>query len=60
MGCVVNGPGEAEGADVALFAGKGKAVICVDGKQVRTVPEGEMLDALMDEVRRYVAARWAA
>lgn len=54
MGCVVNGPGEAEGADVALFAGKGRAVICVDGKQVRTVPEGEMLDALMDEVRRYV------
>lgn len=55
MGCVVNGPGEAEGADVALFAGKGKAVICVDGKQVRTVDEAEMLDALMDEVRRYAS-----
>ncbi len=53
MGCVVNGPGEAEGADVALFAGKGKAVICVAGKQVRTVGEAEMLDALMDEVRKY-------
>jgi (E)-4-hydroxy-3-methylbut-2-enyl-diphosphate synthase len=57
MGCVVNGPGEAEGADVALFAGKGKAVICVDGKQVRTVDENQMLDALMDEVRRYIARR---
>ncbi len=55
MGCVVNGPGEAEGADVALFAGKGKAVICVDGRQVRTVEETEMLDALMDEVRKKVS-----
>ncbi len=54
MGCVVNGPGEAEGADVALFAGKGKAVICVGGKQVRTVSEEQMLDALMDEVRGFV------
>ncbi len=58
MGCVVNGPGEAEGADVALFAGKGKAVICVDGEQVRTVGEEQMLDALMEEVRRYEARKW--
>jgi len=55
MGCVVNGPGEAEGADVALFAGRGKAVICVEGRQVRTVGEDRMLDALMDEVRAFVA-----
>lgn len=57
MGCVVNGPGEAEGADVALFAGRGKAVICVGGEQVRTVDEDGMLDALMEEIRRFLAAR---
>ncbi|HPD32186.1 MAG TPA: flavodoxin-dependent (E)-4-hydroxy-3-methylbut-2-enyl-diphosphate synthase [Phycisphaerae bacterium] len=50
MGCIVNGPGEAEGADVALLAGKGKAVICVRGEPVRTVPESEMLDALYEAV----------
>ena len=49
MGCVVNGPGEAEGADVAVFAGKGRGVIYVQGEQVRTVTEAEMLDALYDE-----------
>ncbi|MCH7703460.1 MAG: flavodoxin-dependent (E)-4-hydroxy-3-methylbut-2-enyl-diphosphate synthase [Planctomycetes bacterium] len=49
MGCVVNGPGEAEGADVAVFAGKGRGVIYVQGKQVRTVTEDEMLDALYEE-----------
>ena len=53
MGCIVNGPGEAEGADVALLAGKGKAVICVRGEPVRTVPECEMPDALYEEVLKF-------
>jgi (E)-4-hydroxy-3-methylbut-2-enyl-diphosphate synthase len=49
MGCVVNGPGEAEGADVAVFAGKGKGIIYVQGVQTRTVTEAQMLDALYEE-----------
>lgn len=49
MGCVVNGPGEAEGADVAIFAGKGRGIIYVQGVQKRTVSENEMLDALYEE-----------
>ncbi len=49
MGCVVNGPGEAEGADVAIFAGKGRGIIYVQGQQTRTVSEAEMLDALYEE-----------
>jgi len=49
MGCVVNGPGEAEGADVAVFAGKGRGIIYVRGEQKRTVTEAEMLDALYEE-----------
>jgi (E)-4-hydroxy-3-methylbut-2-enyl-diphosphate synthase len=49
MGCVVNGPGEAEGADVAIFAGKGKGIIYVQGEQTRTVAEQDMLQALYEE-----------
>ncbi|MFQ5494130.1 MAG: flavodoxin-dependent (E)-4-hydroxy-3-methylbut-2-enyl-diphosphate synthase [Phycisphaerae bacterium] len=49
MGCVVNGPGEAEGADVAVFAGKGRGIIYVQGEQRRTVTEEDMLDALYEE-----------
>ena len=49
MGCVVNGPGEAEGADVAVFAGKGKGIIYVQGERKRTVSEADMLDALYEE-----------
>jgi len=49
MGCVVNGPGEAEGADVAVFAGRGRGVICVRGEPVRTVAEADILDALYEQ-----------
>lgn len=55
MGCVVNGPGEAEGADVAVFAGKGRGIIYVQGEQKRTVTESEMLDALYEESVAFAA-----
>lgn len=53
MGCVVNGPGECEGADVAIFAGRGKGIIYVQGEQRQTVPESQMLDALLHECRDF-------
>ena len=55
MGCVVNGPGEAEEADVAVFAGKGKGIICVQGEQKRTVAEADMLQALHEECVAFAA-----
>lgn len=51
MGCVVNGPGECEGADVAIFAGRGRGIIYVQGQQKQTVAEDRMLDALLAECR---------
>ncbi len=53
MGCVVNGPGECEGADVAVFAGRGKGIIYVQGEKKRTVCEAEMLDALYEECIKF-------
>jgi (E)-4-hydroxy-3-methylbut-2-enyl-diphosphate synthase len=55
MGCVVNGPGECEGADVAIFAGKGRGIIYVQGEQKQVVPEDRMLEALLDECRELAA-----
>ncbi|OUU96068.1 MAG: 4-hydroxy-3-methylbut-2-en-1-yl diphosphate synthase [Planctomycetes bacterium TMED75] len=49
MGCVVNGPGEAEGADVAVFAGNKRGIIYVQGERVANVPEEEILDRLLVE-----------
>ncbi len=59
MGCVVNGPGECEGADVAIFAGKGRGIIYVQGEQKATVTEDRMLEALLYECRVF-AQRVAA
>ncbi len=53
MGCVVNGPGEAEGADVAVFAGDRRGIIYVQGERVATVPEEEILDRLLAECRAF-------
>jgi (E)-4-hydroxy-3-methylbut-2-enyl-diphosphate synthase len=49
MGCVVNGPGEAEGADVAVFAGDRRGIIYVQGERVANVAEDEILPRLRDE-----------
>jgi len=49
MGCIVNGPGEAEGADVAVFAGDRRGIIYVQGERVANVPEEEILERLLAE-----------
>jgi len=50
MGCLVNGPGESSDADVGLSGGRGKGVIYRKGKHIRTVPEDQFLDAVLQEV----------
>ena len=53
MGCIVNGPGEAEGADVAIFAGDRRGIIYVQGEKVANVPEEQILDRLLEECRAF-------
>lgn len=53
MGCVVNGPGECEGADVAIFAGDRRGIIYVQGEKVANVPEADILPALLAECRKF-------
>ncbi len=55
MGCVVNGPGEARGADLGIAAGRGKGHLFVRGQVVRVVPEADMVTALVEEAERLVA-----
>ncbi len=55
MGCVVNGPGEAESADVAICAGAGKALLYRKGQKVATVIADEIVPAVVAEVRRLAA-----
>ncbi|MFP6594919.1 MAG: flavodoxin-dependent (E)-4-hydroxy-3-methylbut-2-enyl-diphosphate synthase [Dehalococcoidia bacterium] len=52
MGCEVNGPGEAKDADIGIAGGNGRAIIFRKGVKANIVPESEMLEALMAEVRK--------
>jgi (E)-4-hydroxy-3-methylbut-2-enyl-diphosphate synthase len=53
MGCGVNGPGEAREADVGVAGGKSGAVLFRYGKVVRKVKEGELVEMLVEEVRKF-------
>jgi (E)-4-hydroxy-3-methylbut-2-enyl-diphosphate synthase len=55
MGCIVNGPGEAEGADVAVFAGDRRGIIYVQGQKVANVSEEEILPRLLQECKAFEA-----
>jgi len=53
MGCIVNGPGEAADADIAVCAGKNKGFIYKDGKKIASVPEQKLLERLLLEIEKY-------
>ena len=51
MGCVVNGPGEAREAHVGIAGGIGEAVLFRHGEIVEKIPEEEIINRLISEVR---------
>jgi (E)-4-hydroxy-3-methylbut-2-enyl-diphosphate synthase len=52
MGCVVNGPGEAREADLGVASGNGKGQIFVKGVVIKTVPESEIVETLIEEAMK--------
>ena len=55
MGCVVNGPGEAREADLGVASGNGKGQIFVKGEVIKTVPEDQIVETLIEEANRLAA-----
>jgi (E)-4-hydroxy-3-methylbut-2-enyl-diphosphate synthase len=53
LGCVVNGPGEASEADIGIAAGKGVGILYRKGEVVRRVKEEEIVDVIVEEVRKF-------
>lgn len=53
MGCIVNGPGEAADADLAVCAAKGKGVIYRHGRKKATVSENKLINALKAELKKF-------
>lgn len=56
MGCVVNGPGEARDADLGVASGNGKGQIFVRGEVIKTVPESQIVETLIEEAVRLAEA----
>jgi (E)-4-hydroxy-3-methylbut-2-enyl-diphosphate synthase len=50
MGCVVNGPGEAADADIAVCAAKEKAYFYLHGERIAVVPEAEIVPRLLEAI----------
>ncbi|WP_298464070.1 flavodoxin-dependent (E)-4-hydroxy-3-methylbut-2-enyl-diphosphate synthase [uncultured Mitsuokella sp.] len=50
MGCVVNGPGEARGADVGIAGGNGEGLVFRKGEIIRKVPEADLVPELFKEI----------
>jgi len=50
MGCVVNGPGEAKGADIALCGGEGGYLLYVRGELTAKVGEDEAVGKVVEHV----------
>lgn len=56
MGCAVNGPGEAQQADIGIASGDGHGVIFKHGKVLKKVSEAKMVTELMKEINAMVSA----
>src|SRR5438093_200315 len=52
LGCAVNGIGEASHADFGITGAKNEGLIFAHGKPLRKVPQGELVDALFEEIDR--------
>ena len=57
MGCAVNGPGEAKGADVALCGGDGEFLIYEGGAAKGKVEESCAVDAVIAAVERWLQGK---
>lgn len=57
MGCVVNGPGEAREADIGVAGGIGVGIIFKKGEIWKKVPEAELLDVFMEELKKMEESR---
>ena len=53
MGCAVNGPGEAQGADLGVSLGRGRAHLFKRGKVVGTVPEDQIVETVLEALETW-------
>jgi (E)-4-hydroxy-3-methylbut-2-enyl-diphosphate synthase len=55
MGCVVNGPGEGMHADIGIAGGRQKGILYRGGKVIASLPQEQLIDSLVTELRAIAA-----
>lgn len=53
MGCVVNGPGEAKDANIAVAGGKDEALLYIDGKKIKKISQDQLIETLKQVILDY-------
>lgn len=53
MGCAVNGPGEAKGADIALCGGDGEFLLFIGGEVQGKIPQTDAVKAVVEAVKNF-------
>lgn len=53
MGCVVNGPGEAKHADIAIAGGKNEGLLIKRGQVIEKIKQEDMIDRLIKEIEAF-------
>ncbi len=53
MGCAVNGPGEAKGANIAIAGGKAEALLYVNGEKIKKIKQAEIVETLKQAILDY-------
>ncbi|OQX93880.1 MAG: 4-hydroxy-3-methylbut-2-en-1-yl diphosphate synthase [Tenericutes bacterium 4572_104] len=53
MGCIVNGVGEAKGANIAVAGGKNEALLYIDGIKQKKIPQSKLVETLKKIILEY-------
>ena len=53
MGCAVNGPGEAAGADLGVACGRGRAHLFKKGKILKTIDEDKIVETIIEAIEEW-------
>jgi (E)-4-hydroxy-3-methylbut-2-enyl-diphosphate synthase len=53
MGCIVNGPGEAQTANIGICGGKGFSMLYIDGKPISKIPNEKILETIITQIKKY-------
>ena len=54
MGCAVNGPGEARGADIGIAGGIKEGLLFKKGKIIKKVKQEQIVETLKEEILKMI------